>query len=66
MEQLLAIGSQALRKAALNEDAKAYIIENESLFKILKELQTDTLVVKICLKQLIKLSKKILENLNVL
>lgn len=36
MEQLLAIGSQALRKAALNEDAKAYIIENESLFKILK------------------------------
>lgn len=37
MEELLAIGSQSLRKAALNEDVKAYILQNESLFKVLKK-----------------------------
>ena len=36
MEELLAIGSQSLWKAALNEDVKAYILQNESLFNVLK------------------------------
>ena len=36
MEELLAIGSQSLRKAALNEDVKDYILQNESLFNVLK------------------------------
>lgn len=66
MEELLAIGSQSLRKAALNEDVKAYILQNESLFNVLKELRIDTSVVKIYLKQSIKLPKKILWDLNVL
>lgn len=58
MEELLAIGSQSLRKAALNEDVKAYILQNESLFNVLKELRIDTSVVKIYLKQSIKLPKE--------
>lgn len=36
MEKLLAIGADALRKAALNEEAKEYILGNEPLFKTLK------------------------------
>lgn len=36
MDKLLSIGSVALRKAALNEDAKNYILQNEVLFKTLK------------------------------
>lgn len=37
MEQLLTTGAEALRKAALNEDAKAYILQNEHLFKLMKK-----------------------------
>lgn len=37
MDNLLTIGSQALKKAALNEEAKEYILNNEILFKILKK-----------------------------
>jgi proline dehydrogenase len=34
---LLAIGAKALKKAALNEDAKEFILSNETLFKALKK-----------------------------
>lgn len=38
MEQdLLKIASDALKKAALNEDAKKFILQNDKLFKILKK-----------------------------
>ena len=37
MEQLLTAGAEALRKAALNEDAKAYILNNEPLYKLMKK-----------------------------
>ncbi|SKB87492.1 proline dehydrogenase family protein [Dyadobacter psychrophilus] len=37
MEDLLKIGANALRKAALNETAKEYLLENETLFQILKK-----------------------------
>lgn len=37
MEQLLSIGAEALRKAALNEDAKAYVLNNEALYKLMKK-----------------------------
>ncbi|MGB5818707.1 MAG: proline dehydrogenase family protein [Saonia sp.] len=38
MEQnLLKIGADSLKKAALNEDAKKFILANESLFKVLKK-----------------------------
>jgi hypothetical protein len=35
--QLLEIGSLALKKAALNTDAKAFLLENEKLFKLIKK-----------------------------
>jgi len=34
---LLQIGAQALRKAALNEDSKAYILNNPALFQLFKK-----------------------------
>ncbi|EMY60166.1 proline dehydrogenase family protein [Leptospira terpstrae] len=37
MDELLELGSKALRKAALNIDAKEYILKNEILFKTLKK-----------------------------
>ncbi|WP_286857694.1 MULTISPECIES: proline dehydrogenase family protein [Sphingobacterium] len=37
MEQLLTAGAEALRKAALNEDAKAYVLNNEALYKLMKK-----------------------------
>jgi proline dehydrogenase len=38
MEQdLLKIASDALKKAALNEDAKNFILQNDKLFKTLKK-----------------------------
>lgn len=37
MEQLLTAGAEALRKAALNEDAKAFILNNEALYKLMKK-----------------------------
>jgi proline dehydrogenase len=38
MEQrLLKIGADSLKKAALNEDAKEFILKNETLFKVLKK-----------------------------
>lgn len=38
MEQrLLKIGAVSLKKAALNEDAKEFILKNETLFKVLKK-----------------------------
>lgn len=37
MDKLLSIGSAALKKAALNEEAKAFILENEVLFNVLKK-----------------------------
>jgi proline dehydrogenase len=36
-QELLKIASDALRKAALNEDAKKFVIENDKLFKTLKK-----------------------------
>jgi proline dehydrogenase len=37
MEQyLLKIASEALKKAALNEDAKNFVLQNDKLFKVLK------------------------------
>jgi proline dehydrogenase len=38
MEQrLLKIGADSLKKGALNEDAKEFILKNETLFKVLKK-----------------------------
>lgn len=37
MDKLLSIGSTALRKAALNEQAKEFLLENEVLFSVLKK-----------------------------
>ncbi|MCF2446364.1 proline dehydrogenase family protein [Dyadobacter sp. CY345] len=37
MENLLNIGAEALRKAALNEEAKDFLLNNDVLFKILKK-----------------------------
>lgn len=37
MDKLLSIGSTALKKAALNEQAKEFILENEVLFNVLKK-----------------------------
>lgn len=37
MEQLLTVGAAALRKAALNEDAKAYVLNNEVLYRFMKK-----------------------------
>jgi proline dehydrogenase len=37
MEHLLEIGSAALKKAALNAEAKAYLLENEKLFRLIKK-----------------------------
>ena len=37
MDKLLQIGAQALRKAALNEDAKAYVLTNPALFQLFKK-----------------------------
>jgi len=37
MEQLLIAGAAALRKAALNEDAKAYVLNNEVLYRFMKK-----------------------------
>ncbi|MBC9909750.1 proline dehydrogenase family protein [Chitinophaga varians] len=37
MDKLLSIGSAALKKAALNEQAKEFILENEVLFNVLKK-----------------------------
>lgn len=37
MEKLMLGASRALKKAALNEDAKCYILENEELFQLLKK-----------------------------
>lgn len=38
MEQrLIKIGTESLKKAALNEDAKNFILNNETLFKVLKK-----------------------------
>lgn len=36
MQELLTIGANALKKAALNEEAKEYLLGNETLFRILK------------------------------
>lgn len=36
-KHLLQIGAQALRKAALNEDSKAYILNNPALFQLFKK-----------------------------
>ncbi|MBB6499031.1 proline dehydrogenase family protein [Pedobacter cryoconitis] len=36
-KDLLQIGAQALRKAALNEDAKAYVLNNPVLFQLFKK-----------------------------
>lgn len=36
-QQLLNIGANSLKKAALNEDAKAFILKNETLFGVLKK-----------------------------
>lgn len=41
MEQLLSIGAEALRKAALNEDAKAYVLNNEAPIATLYETPTE-------------------------
>ncbi len=37
MDGYLKLGSEALKKAALNEDAKKYLMENETLFNLLKK-----------------------------
>lgn len=37
MDQLLNIGAAALKKAALNEDAKSFLLKNEVLFNLLKK-----------------------------
>lgn len=37
MTNLLSLGSEALRKAAMNQTAKQYVLENETLFKTLKK-----------------------------
>ena len=37
MEKLLNIGAEALRKAALNEEAKDFLLNNDTLFKTLKK-----------------------------
>jgi len=37
MDNLLKMGSMALKSAALNEEAKEYILKNEVLFKVLKK-----------------------------
>ena len=37
MDQLLSIGAAALKKAALNEDAKSFLLKNEALFNLLKK-----------------------------
>lgn len=36
-DSLLKLGAQSLKTAALNEDAKKYVLENETLFKLLKK-----------------------------
>lgn len=36
-KDLLRLGSKALKKAALNEDAKKFVLQNDKLFKILKK-----------------------------
>jgi len=36
-EKLLSIGAESLKKAALNEEAKAFVLNNELLFKTLKK-----------------------------
>lgn len=36
-QQLITIGADALKKAALNEEAKHFILQNENLFKVLKK-----------------------------
>lgn len=36
-KDLLTLGSEALKKAALNEDAKKFVLQNDKLFKILKK-----------------------------
>jgi len=36
-QELLKIASDALKKAALNEDAKNFVLQNDKLFKILKK-----------------------------
>ncbi|MCW3466036.1 proline dehydrogenase family protein [Chitinophaga nivalis] len=37
MDHLLTIGAAALKKAALNEDAKAFLLQNEVVFNLLKK-----------------------------
>ncbi|MHA4809501.1 proline dehydrogenase family protein [Flavitalea flava] len=37
MDKLLSLGAEALRKAALNKEAKDFILGNEHLFKVLKK-----------------------------
>ncbi len=36
-KDILRLGSEALKKAALNEDAKNFVLQNESLFTVLKK-----------------------------
>jgi len=36
VDSYLKMGSDALKKAALNEQAKAYLMENEALFRVVK------------------------------
>ena len=35
--ELLILGSEVLKKIALNEEAKAYVLKNEALYELLKK-----------------------------
>ena len=37
MDELLKLGSEALKKAALNEEAKGYVLENQVIYRLLKK-----------------------------
>ena len=57
-EALLKQISSGLRKAALNQETKAYILSNPVLFNTLKKAQTDTFVATILQKPFISKKRK--------